>query len=1018
MQDKQAPFGFVQSKLPWFIAAGAFLVYLITLNHWVTLASLPYVAKVAGWDLIPPLQAPLFFALTLPFRWLPAAWQPIALNVFAAACSALTLALLARSVGLLPHDRTHAQRQRERSEFSLLSIPSAWLPPLFAVLVCGLQLTFWEHSIAATNESLDLLLFAYVIRCLLEFRIRQNESWLARMAFVYGIGVTNNWALIGFFPCFLIALVWIKGLSFFQFRFLRRMLTYGVTGLLLYLLLPLIWVWTDMSIDFWQTLREQLVAQKRWLIDVPVLRNRVLVLSLTSLLPVLIMGIRWPTSFGDTSAAGAVLTNLMFRVIHIVFLAACLWVVFDQKFSPRALVTSTFTLPFLSFYYLGALGVGYFSGYILLVFGENKSSKAWKRKSSAMILLERAMAALVWLAFIGVPAGLVYKNLKSIRDTNAPALREFAALAAQNLPANGAVVLSDQPVDLLLLKAHLSSQGTPHKHVLVHSSSLAIPDYHRQLIKHYPQRWPNLLEGQPEGEIIDDVTLLNWVVDLGKSNSIYYLHPSFGFYFERYYPRPRGLIYELVRYPANVIIPPPLGPAEIATNHAFWSGFSQQLNTLGRLTERESADARYVSRYYSRALNYLGVQIQREQKLDDAAARFQAATELNTNNIPAFVNLEYNKTLRTGESRAQAISKTIEDKFGVHRSWENVLVENGPFDHPEFCFRLAEIFLQQSLYRQAADQFTRVLSFETNNTDVRVALANVYLQGQLPDKTLETINEARTAIGPEALSAERDLELVRIEAAAHFAKTNHASAKKALLDASERHPSNSSIKDALVIFYNRTKDYTNALAIIDKQLKADPKNIQALINQATILYNTQEYVRSAEALDRALRLEPKNVRALLYQVFISIDSKDYKKALSDVERVLEIDSDNHEALLYKGVAYINTKAYKDAIEPLDRLLKAYPSNPNALRNRAIAHLNLDDLSAAKQDYEHLLRYIPKYYVAYYGLGEIAYRRKKRDNAIKYYELYLKYAPNDNSPELTDEKKMVNERLKELKAARS
>src|SRR5439155_25798238 len=107
---------------------------------------------------------------------------PLALNLFSMVCAVLTLALLARSVTLLPHDRTHPQRLREKSEFSLLTVRAAWLPPLLAVIVCGLQLTFWEHATSASGEMLDLLMFAYVIRSLLEFRIDERESWLTRAA--------------------------------------------------------------------------------------------------------------------------------------------------------------------------------------------------------------------------------------------------------------------------------------------------------------------------------------------------------------------------------------------------------------------------------------------------------------------------------------------------------------------------------------------------------------------------------------------------------------------------------------------------------------------------------------------------------------------------------------------------------------------------------------------------------------------------------------------------------------------
>ena len=74
----------------------------------------------------------------------------------------MTLALLARSVALLPHDRTQPQRQLEHDEFSLLSIRAAWVPPLLAVFACGLQLTFWENATVASSEIFDLLVFAYV----------------------------------------------------------------------------------------------------------------------------------------------------------------------------------------------------------------------------------------------------------------------------------------------------------------------------------------------------------------------------------------------------------------------------------------------------------------------------------------------------------------------------------------------------------------------------------------------------------------------------------------------------------------------------------------------------------------------------------------------------------------------------------------------------------------------------------------------------------------------------------------
>src|SRR5688572_22423992 len=131
---------FVRSKLPWIMGAGVLVIFLLTLNQWVSLRSLGIVSSVAGWEIDIPVQWPLFFTITYPLRFLPGPIQPLALNFFTAVCAALTVALLARSIALLPQDRTHEQRIRERSEFSFLSIPFAWAPVVLACAALALQI--------------------------------------------------------------------------------------------------------------------------------------------------------------------------------------------------------------------------------------------------------------------------------------------------------------------------------------------------------------------------------------------------------------------------------------------------------------------------------------------------------------------------------------------------------------------------------------------------------------------------------------------------------------------------------------------------------------------------------------------------------------------------------------------------------------------------------------------------------------------------------------------------------------
>ena len=64
---------FVCSLLPWLVAAVALVVYLLTLNHWLSFSSMDNAARIAGHSWSPELYGPLYYLVTFPLRWLPAA---------------------------------------------------------------------------------------------------------------------------------------------------------------------------------------------------------------------------------------------------------------------------------------------------------------------------------------------------------------------------------------------------------------------------------------------------------------------------------------------------------------------------------------------------------------------------------------------------------------------------------------------------------------------------------------------------------------------------------------------------------------------------------------------------------------------------------------------------------------------------------------------------------------------------------------------------------------------------------
>lgn len=951
---------FITNRLPWLIAVGALIVYFATLNRWISLSNMPTVARVSGWVWQPQLYGPLYWLMTFPFRWLPVNLIPIGLNLFAAICATLTLALLARSVQLLPHDRTHEQRQREKSPFSVLSVPGAWLPVVFASVVCGLQLTFWEHATVASGEMLDLLLFAYVIRCLLEFRIEARDSWLTRSALVYGLAMTNNWAMIGFFPGYMMALIWIKGLEFFNLRFLGQMCLWGLAGLLLYLLLPITQSTGDIApFPFWSALKMNLLGQKSTLgMGYSFARQNftsTLLLVIPSLIPIFLIGIRWPSYFGDTSRIGIAFATYTFHFVHALLLLACVWVAMDPPISAR---NQNFGISFLTFYYLGALSIGYFAGYFLLVF--RPQTDRYRRRVGGNPLLSKGAIAVVWLLFIIAATVLVYRNLPQIRISNGPMYRQFAARMAQSLPGRPAYLLSDDPRRMILLQAALTAEGKAKDYVFLDTRSLKVTDYHRYLKKHFPAKW-NFDVPKGTGQL-EDISLLMVMARLAESNTLYYLHPSFGYYFEYFQTEPHGLIYELKRYPPGTLIAPAASAEIIKENEAFWASLDNaDLKSIraamaparppailsdffehAHLLQHTNLDAIFLAGLYSRAADYWGVEMQKAGDLAAGAANFQRALDLNPDNVVARVNLDYNKNRQEDHSSSVKISKSIEDAFGKFRSWDQLLTENGPFDEPNYCFEQGRIFTRTSLYRQAATEFDRSMVLDPANLQSRLWLANLYVVNRLPDQAIKIIDEIHGQ--PERLKVPRtnQTELLYIEAAAHLAKGDVSRAEQTIQSALKKSPGDAEdLLSAASRVYMAYGNYTNALAALDEQLKIAPDNSSVLVN--------------------------------------------------------------------KGYVYMQMNDYEKAIPPLNKALSLQTNDYSALLNRAICYFRAKQFDNAQRDYESLQKINPTDFKIYYGLGEIAYNKKETNAAIRNFQLYL-----TNSPPNNEEAKFVIARLKELK----
>lgn len=964
--------------LPWIVGIAALAFYLLTLNRSVSLNALPNVAQLNGWDWQPQLLWPLEFVVTYPLRWLPADVVPVGLNALAAACAALTLGLLTRSVALLPQDRTPHQRKLVRDPFGVLTGRVAWVPPLLAAAACGLTLNYWFHATSGTGEMLKLLVFAYVIRCLLEFRIDNRQAWLSKAAFAYGIGIANDWGMVGFLPLFIVVLILLKGLAFFNPRFLSRMALWGLAGLSLLLLLPMVQLLThDSPVSFWQALRFEIVTAKNTLAVVfsrcyTYRRDAAILLGLTSVVPVLLMCIRWRFFSADTSPLGAWMANTMFNISHMLFLVVCVWVTLDPPFSPgqaTRLLSLPFTAPFLKLYYLSCLAIGYYAGYVLVVFSNPEVRDLGYRPGAEVraYLKRLGYRVVTWcvlaLALIA-PAALWYKNYPVIRAENMGAAAQYGSLTAQCIAPSNAIVLSDDLYRQFLVQAALSRGGGGPKCVFLNTQMLPFGVYHKFLRKQYPMVFGHDPTTSPTNEAVTPVQLVRMMSSLAQGKELWYTHPSFGYYFEQFYAEPHGLAYRLNFYPSNEISPPNPTETQIAQNEKFWAQVHaralepllaalrlekqkeklrlvQKFMELARLRREVGREVRTTAIYYSRALNYWGVELQRAGRFEDAERYFTRALELNPDNVAAEINLQFNKTLQAGRTTPVTISRSVDQQLRAYRTLERAMNINGPFDEPSFCLELGKEFVKGGNYRQAVQQFERAAQLAPDNIEARLWLARLYNLWRLPDRALELVGQIRASSSYGGQDADTRLQTLLIEATAQNIKSNLPAASQLVLSALEQYPNDTNLLNVAMYWYLAQGDLSNALMAVEQLLKLVPDDVGALVN--------------------------------------------------------------------KGVIYMKLNAHAQAIEPLTRALVLQPTNYIAMFNRAIAYLQSDQLDSAQADYIELNKVFPTAYQVYYGLGEIAYRKKDTNAAVAYYQNYLSNAVPDSA-----EAEFVRKRLDELR----
>ena len=194
--------------------------------------------------------------------------------------------------------------------------------------------------------------------------------------------------------------------------------------------------------------------------------------------------------------------------------------------------------------------------------------------------------------------------------------------------------------------------------------------------------------------------------------------------------------------------------------------------------------------------------------------------------------------------------------------------------------------------------------------------------------------------------------------------------------------------------YIESDEEETVLEDIERMLKKDPKNVNAVIDKGIALGNRGKDEEAIQAFDKVLEIEPNNVNALFNKGYSLTNLEKNEEAIHFFDKVLEINPHHFDAQFNKGYSLGELGKHNETVEAYDKALEIEPNDVNALYNKGHTLNKLGKHKEVIEVIDKALKIDPKHAFALVvkGISQSALGSKKE--AIKTYDKVLKIDLNN------------------------
>lgn len=309
-----------------------------------------------------------------------------------------------------------------------------------------------------------------------------------------------------------------------------------------------------------------------------------------------------------------------------------------------------------------------------------------------------------------------------------------------------------------------------------------------------------------------------------------------------------------------------------------------------------------------------------------------------------------------------------------------------PDNHPGLRI-LAAAQLQSNMGDDAGEVLSRVNNTTTDDASLFSRAGYELIKSGNTDAAKEIIEQA------EKISETSD-DLTRLGVLK--LSINDVEGLVDLESAVDKAPESVTAKTTLASAYLGTKQLDKAMELAKQWQKDDPQALEGLLLEAEVLQRQERYAEASVVITKALQLDSDDIPARLAAIRLDLREQKLDAALAKTESLLEKHPSNLPAL----ASYFALK--NDAKNPgpaIDRIRTAVRNNPNdanlglLLARISLAENKPADALDALKNIKPNRQAAPSFWQI---KGVALLRNNQRDEALKHYEDWAKFYPNQEN----------------------